>query len=623
MSAFAGIFLRDGRPATSDSLSPAIASLAPFGGDTQTLTAEGSVALVHVGRHTTPESLYEAYPLRSERGDWLVADARIDNRAELLRILRINPTSDQPITDADLILAAHLHWGEDAPVHLIGDFAYAFWDASRNVLFLVRSPFGPKLLFYRVTAEGIYFSSFMPALQAIAPQGLTENSAYLANFLTLDLERFHDETLFNEIAKVPHAHYVRWSPDSNRAEVHNFWKLTLTDQYEHLSDDDWRDLFRTTFEEAVATRLRSHFPISIAVSGGIDSSAISSIAHRLMHKEGRVPAQPTFLYTDRMLAWPDTSEGNYRDLLIDTLPHFKAAWVDIPHCWTWEIVERWNRLGSSPYNLSSAFWCDYRIDALRADGARIMLNGMAGDFLAGEEDYFMPEALYSLPLSLIPKELKYFFHQTPRGALKFAKSLTAKHLPPAWFRWIERTRGQPQLYTDQAFKDGEGKVLKLPSVKNGTILQRRMSQVMVQPLYTAPFEQMGEIMAAHGIEHRFPFYHRPLVELFFHIPHHLRRHDGHTRTLLKRALANDFPPELLQRNSKAGFSRFMAFSPTRPDHDRAVALPASAISLKRGWLDMPSWQHVATLPTNRPMSVIFAHRVAHMEQWRSTLLKAV
>jgi len=226
-------------------------------------------------------------------------------------------------------------------------------------------------------------------------------------------------------------------------------------------------------------------------------------------------------------------------------------------------------------------------------------------------------------LSLIPKELKYFFHQSPRGVLKFAKSLTAKYLPPDWFRWIERTRGQPQLYSDQAYRDGKGKDLHLDTVKNGTLLQRQMAKVMVQPLYTAPFEQMGEIMAAHGIEHRFPFYHRPLVELCFHIPHHLRRHNGHTRVLLKQALANDFPPELLQRNTKAGFSRFMAFSPTRADHDRAMALPPGSISLKREWLHLPTWQDVATLPENRPMSVIFAHRVAHMEHWRNTVLDSV
>ncbi len=620
MSAFAGIYLRDNRPATSDLLQPALPHLAPFGGDTRSVTADGSVALAHVALHTTPEAVYEQYPLRNEKGDWLVADARLDNREELIRALHFPPSAERPITDADLILAAHARWGKDAPVRLVGDFAYVLWDATRRLLYLVRSPYGPKLLFYRVTAEGLYFASSVPTLRAITPQGLSENHAYLANFLTLDLDRFHDETAFNEILKVPHSCYVVWSPDTNRATVENFWHLTLTDTYDGLSDDDWCELFRTTFEEAVATRLRTHHPISIAVSGGIDSSSISSIAHRLMHREGRVPVQPTFLYTDRMKGWPDTEEGNYRDILIATLPHFHAKWVDIPHSWTWDIVERWNPMGSSPFNLSSAFWCDYRIKALQDDGCRVMLNGTAGDFLAGEEDYFMPEALYSLPLALIPKELKYFFHQTPRGALKFAKLMAGTHLPPALFRWIERTRGQPNLYTEKAIRDGAGKQLELPTATGGTLLQKRMAQVMVQPLYTAPFEQMGEILAAQGIEHRYPFYHRPLVELCFHLPHHLRRQNGHTRVLLKRALANDFPPELLQRNSKAGFSRFMAFSPTPADQQRAMTLPPTALSVQQGWIDLPVWQNVAALPKNRPMAVVFAHRIAHMEQWRQAVV---
>jgi hypothetical protein len=245
-----------------------------------------------------------------------------------------------------------------------------------------------------------------------------------------------------------------------------------------------------------------------------------------------------------------------------------------------------------------------------------MLNGAAGDFLAGEEDYYMPEALYSLPPAQMGKELRYFLHESPRGALKFGKLMAAKHLPPELFRWIERTRGQPQLYTEKALADSAGKDLELPALRGGTRLQREMAKVLAQPLYSAPFEQMGEIFAAHGVEHRYPFYHRPLVELCLNMPHHLRRRAGQTRLLLKEALANDFPPQLLQRNSKAGFSRFMAFSPTREDQQRAMSLPPDAVSLRHGWIDRATWQRVAALPAARPMAVVFAHRIAHMEQWR-------
>lgn len=620
MSAFAGIVFHDHRAPTPEPLNAVLPHLRPYGGDAERIAADSNAILAHVAYYTTPEAAYEEYPMRTPRGDWLLADVRLDNRDDLIRTLRLQPTSDRPITDGELILAAHERWGNDAPIHLIGDFAYAFWDGTRQTLQLVRSPYAPKLLFYRLTADGIAFASSLPALRALAPEGLHENHAYLANFIVMDMARFHDETLYKEILKVPHAHYVTWSPQSRRAAVREYWQLHWSDRYDHLrSDDDWRDAFRATFEEAVATRLRTAHPISMAVSGGIDSSAIASIAHRMMYGSGTIPPRPTYLYTDRMTGWQDTEEATYRNQLVASVPHFHAEWLDIPHAWTWEIADRWHRLASAPFNLVSAFWCDWRIQAARSQDSRVMLNGAMGDFLTGEEDYASLEVLYSMPIADALRELPYFLQMSPRGLLRFGKRLARLHLPDTWFRWFERTRGQPQIYTERTVIEGKGTPPPVPTMGAGRGLQQQLVNALGHPFYTAPFEQMGEIFAANGVEHRFPFYHRPFVEMCFHLPVHLRRHRGETRLLLKQALAGDFPPSLLTRNSKAGFSRFMAFSASTADHVRAFDLPPDAVSLHHGWIDLPTWQRVAALPKTRPMAVIYGYRAAHMEAWRKAM----
>jgi asparagine synthase (glutamine-hydrolysing) len=94
---------------------------------------KGSVALGHCMLRTTPESLEEQQPLANEDESLvLVMDGRLDNREELQRAFRAHGINLRGQTDAELVLAAYQLWGEDSPNHLLGDFAYAVWDARRQ-----------------------------------------------------------------------------------------------------------------------------------------------------------------------------------------------------------------------------------------------------------------------------------------------------------------------------------------------------------------------------------------------------------------------------------------------------------------------------------------------------------
>src|ERR1700676_4116014 len=95
----------------------------PDGSGTWTL---GPVGLGHQQLCTTPESLSERQPLQSQDGKLcLTADARVDNRAELQADLEAHGVRLRTDTDAELILGAYEGWGEDSPVHILGDFAFA------------------------------------------------------------------------------------------------------------------------------------------------------------------------------------------------------------------------------------------------------------------------------------------------------------------------------------------------------------------------------------------------------------------------------------------------------------------------------------------------------------------
>ena len=152
MSWVAGSVRFDGGPITDDDAGRMLAPMRHVAPETEGTWSDGRAALGHHGLHTTPESKHEQLPL--VRGPLaLAADARVDNRTELLgrlgrRLRALGLVRDgRPVTDADLILAAYAEWGEGSPERLVGDFAFVVWDAERGSLFCARDPFGVRPLY--------------------------------------------------------------------------------------------------------------------------------------------------------------------------------------------------------------------------------------------------------------------------------------------------------------------------------------------------------------------------------------------------------------------------------------------------------------------------------------------
>ncbi len=147
MSAILGIFNRNRAPVNRADLEKMVNLLAYRGPDDAAVWVDAAVGLGHRMLWTTPESLQEKLPLVDERGPFaLTADARLDNRAELIALLDLRDRPPDTVSDSALILAAYLQWGEACAEKLLGDFAFALWDGRSRTLFCARDHFGAKQL---------------------------------------------------------------------------------------------------------------------------------------------------------------------------------------------------------------------------------------------------------------------------------------------------------------------------------------------------------------------------------------------------------------------------------------------------------------------------------------------
>ena len=293
MSGIAGIVYLDGRPLESACMDNMLNRLAQRGPDGSGAWSDRQAGLGQRMLWTTPESLGERLPCVSREGGLaLTADARIDNREELICMLALKDHRPQEITDSELILAAYQKWGESCPEKLVGDFAFAIWDGHRQTLFCARDPVGARPFYYYHCPGRLFIcsSQIRPLFcHPEVPQRLNElrvadHLAYLQEDTRL--------TFFQDICPLPAAHCL--AVNTGGIRLRRYWDLDVKRELRLSSDEAYAGAFLESFSEAVRCRLRSAFPAGALLSGGLDSSSIVAVARQLLAGQGPTGGLHTF-----------------------------------------------------------------------------------------------------------------------------------------------------------------------------------------------------------------------------------------------------------------------------------------------------------------------------------------
>jgi len=281
MSAIGGILHLNGKPVSRPVLHQMSEAVKHRGPDRQNLWHEGSIGLLNNLLITTPEANYELMPLKFH--DYVItADARIDNRDELISKLSINPPYNK-LTDSELILRSYIKWKENCPKQLLGDFAFAIWDDKNKELFCARDQFGVKPINYYFDKNIFIFSSEIKALftEKSIPKLLNEER--IADYIVQDLEGIDNaSTFFKSIYKLAPATSV--TVKKKGIKFKKYWQLDPTKPIKYKNDEEYLEGFKEKFTTAVNRRLRRSRNIGVTLSGGVDSSSIVVIANQLIDK---------------------------------------------------------------------------------------------------------------------------------------------------------------------------------------------------------------------------------------------------------------------------------------------------------------------------------------------------
>jgi asparagine synthase (glutamine-hydrolysing) len=568
VSGILGLYYLDGQPAIRSDLETMMRSLAHRGPDGSNIWSEGAVGLGHQMLWTTIESLREVLPLANRREDVVVtADARIDNREELINLLGLERGLSESISDSELILAAYEEWGEGCVERLLGDFAFAVWDARKRALFCGRDRFGVKPFYYYSSPTLFAFASEIKALLSLREIPRRLNEMMVANYLAADYED-KVSTFYKEINRLPPSCVLSVSREG--ASSRQYYRLDPDREAEAGSDDEYAERFRDLFTRAVRCRLRSAFPVGSMLSGGLDSSSIACVARNLMVENGAKLHTFSAIFDEvsqcdeRVFQQAVLAQGGIE-------PHTFHADKVSPLADMDRVL--WHQ---DQVHLGTNLYVSWGLCGLaKEQSVRVLLDGFDGDTTVSHGTGYLYELARAGRWLALARELRgYTANITGEPWIKALYAWISRYaINPAISRsasltFIRRAWRKLGLTGARARQPAKASILNPYFVERIRFAQHRQSSHKSSPkterehhyrrltwsVMPSTLESLDRVGAAFSIDLRFPFWDNRLVEFCLGLPPEQKMRRGLTRMILRRAMSDILPPEILCRRGKSDLS---------------------------------------------------------------------
>lgn len=217
---------------------------------------------------------------------WLAFNGEIYNYVELRRELPEYPFRSN--SDTEVLLAAYQKWGAACLDRLIGMFAFLLWDEAARRLVVARDRFGVKPLYYAVGPDGcLYVASEVKALHAAGLERSPDERTW-ATYLAYGVQDHAQRTFWKGISSLPGGHLLVWQ--DGRHAISCWYDLAerVADEADDRDDAAVEEEYLALLDESVALRFRSDVSLGINLSGGVDSSLLLALVHRIREPESAV-----------------------------------------------------------------------------------------------------------------------------------------------------------------------------------------------------------------------------------------------------------------------------------------------------------------------------------------------
>lgn len=543
MSAIAGIWTRGTSLPALALCEQLLDAQAAFGPHHRASAAAEGIALGRCLYRTLPEDRFDRQPL-SRADTLLVADLRIDNREELLATLELGDGAE--LADSEILLRGWSRWREGLLERLLGDFAFAVWEPSRQRLILVRDPMGERPLHFSQAGGAFAFASLSTPLAGLPGMSGGADRDAIADFVA-DLPRRGPRSYHRDVWRVEPGHLV--IADRGGVRARRWWdprgpEISLP------GAADYGEALRAEIDAAVRRRLRrAAGAVGSHLSGGLDSGAVAASAGLLL--EARGERLQAFTSAPRAAFDGPAPSGYVADesaaaaavaALHPNIDHHivrpPARESPLP------LLDRDHLLAGQPVgNVMNNLWWSRIAEEARDRGVTVMLTGEAGNF-ALSAGLGLDDLADLLRRGALARWLGESRALVSSGRYRWKNVLNASFgpaLPPRAYRALRRLAGD---YADP----GEDLRLVAPARKAAVAARAATGGWDVAPSADSrerrwrmltmidPGNFRKRSLALWGIEERDPTADARLVRFCFSLPPEARLAHGVRRPALRAAL---------------------------------------------------------------------------------------
>jgi asparagine synthase (glutamine-hydrolysing) len=458
--------------------------------------------------------------------------------------------------DTEVLLYGYREWGPGLLEKLNGMWSFAIYDRAKGEVFLSRDRFGKKPLFYYSDDHSFVFASELTALRLhpavpenVDPEALQKFFAY--GFIPAPW------ALLARVKKLPAGHWMKVSVQGLRCEIRKYWEFEL-DPFETIPqhpERTWGEELVQRLDEAVRCRLQADVPVGVFLSGGIDSTAIATLAAR------HHPSIETFSIGFEERSFDEREFARLGAETANTRHHEEV--LSPERCLNWALATagKLDEVMGDSSILPTAL-----VSKLAREHVTVALSGDGSDELFAGYDPFRalkPARLYSavtggkvnrtiralaerLPVSHANMSLDFKLKRMLRGL-----SYTKQYWLPAWMGPLD-----PQEIGDLFGSKPDPEELYAeaiaawnhPSAKND--VDRTIQFYVRLYLQDDILVKTDRASMMHRLEARCPFLDINVVDFARRIPASYKLRGGVTKYILKEAVRGLIPDRIIDRPKK-------------------------------------------------------------------------
>lgn len=442
---------------------------------------------------------------------------------------------------------------------LNGIFAIIIYDIYEQLLHVIRDPIGVKPLYYTAQQGSVFFCSEVKGLLGFKELSHTIRTQSLCDQLAFMYvpEPF---TMYNEFFKVERGVHYTYRKGQKISERKMFDQLK--DPQVLLGESEMIQSFQDTFSKAISRQLISDVPVSLFLSGGLDSSAV---AYEAIHQGANIHSAYTISYSkkDQQLDGQSSdlfyakkiakqlkldlriieAESDFINLLPDLIPFMEDGISD-------------------PAAINTYLICK----SAREDGIKVMLSGQGADeYLCGYRRYLAEQYLETMPSlfkrflyitgSLLPNSLpgslNAFVRRIKRLAL--AASQTENERLCGYFMWDSPERIKKLFKDSGQLSPGNDLLFFFEKNKHLATTDKLLVADQQFDLLALNLAYSDKMSMMVGVEARVPFLDFELVKLMNSLPADMKIKGNTQKYILKKVMEGKLPNEVIYR-SKAGFA---------------------------------------------------------------------